>query len=106
MSNKIRKNRKRNNNLRTGNNDINEILERYESPRGPYVIIDNGQIPRIYFLDRMLAETFLPRPKGWNEDWVVIHKNGDFQDISLENLQWTEPNDERYIDMIINVSSI
>lgn len=39
-------------------------------------------------LHRIVAETFIPKPPEWREDWHVNHISGDPTNNSVTNLEW------------------
>ena len=39
-------------------------------------------------LHRIVAETFIPKPPEWKEEWHVNHISGDPTDNSVTNLEW------------------
>jgi hypothetical protein len=40
------------------------------------------------YVHRLLAETFLEKPVGWDSTWKATFKNNDKTDLSLSNLAW------------------
>lgn len=51
-----------------------------------YVKFDNGSDKRKnYYIHRLVAEAFIPNPNGFE---TVNHKNEDYTDNRVENLEW------------------
>lgn len=80
------------------------IIEPHESPEGTYVELedDNGHVEK-YFVDEIIAKSFIPRPPS-DVELKVLHLNGDIHDNSISNLAWCLPDDPRYIEMMSNIS--
>lgn len=55
-----------------------------------YVIIAivNKHSKRNTSIHRIVAETFIPKPPEWKEDWHVNHVSGDPTNNSVTNLEW------------------
>lgn len=48
----------------------------------------NRKCTRKTSLHRIVAETFIPKPTEWREDWHVNHISGDPSNNSVSNLEW------------------
>lgn len=53
-----------------------------------FVILYKNSKMKHFRTHRLVAEVYLEKPKGWNEDWVVDHINGNRQDNHYSNLSW------------------
>ena len=73
----------------TVRNNHGEIMKVGSNGQYPqvYLVNDEGKMQK-YTLHRLLAEHFITNPNP-NEFDVVNHKNGNKEDYSLANLEWT-----------------
>lgn len=52
------------------------------------VALFNEHSKRHTSIHRIVAETFIPKPPEWREDWHVNHISGDPSDNRVSNLEW------------------
>lgn len=62
----------------------NRFLKPRPLPTG-YLRVSIGSPPKDFYIHRLIAQTFLRKPKGKN---FVNHKNGDKRDNRVRNIQW------------------
>lgn len=46
---------------------------------------------KTFYVHRLIAEYFLPKPRHWEANYKVQHKNRIKTDLSLTNLMWMSP---------------
>lgn len=82
-----------------GDNDKTIFSIRKNDYLKPSVDQSNGRLKfnfndsdRDYYLHRLVAETFIPNPNGYDE---VHHLDGDFTNNRISNLQWIDSGEHR-----------
>lgn len=53
------------------------------------IVIDKKQL----CIHRLLATHFLDKPEKYNDNWIVIHKDGNKLNNDINNLKWISPSD-------------
>lgn len=72
----------------------------YDRPVLPHVNVYRKDLyGHAEYVDRLVATAFMPMPKGMNNP-QILHKNNDYMDCTLNNLEWVPFNDQRYQDYI------
>ena len=75
-------------------------MPEYETAReveiGPHVVVyKNGNYyPSRVHIDELVAEAYLPQPQG--RYMKVLHKDNDYKNCALDNLEWADWESEKY----------
>lgn len=68
----------------------------YERPTQPHVNVYRKEMyAHAEYIEDLVTKAFLPKPKDM-ENPKILHKNNNYMDCSLENLEWVPFSDERY----------